>query len=198
MKDQYNALNPQRQPGPLAAALGAKVGQYYALDHSVPLSGRYIAPIPNPLADIWAEAITPSSPDTHKDVMYTDPNGWLDGQAAMVSRAVGKGTIAYLGTLPEPPAMYSLLDNLADKSGSPYGFTPSDQMEITMRGQGSSLVYIVINHGEKPGHTAFYGRFRDLLSSSKLYPLYLPGAVPSTRIDLPPQGIAVLIPETAN
>ena len=35
MKDEFNSLNPQRQPGPLAEALGARVEQYYALDQPV-------------------------------------------------------------------------------------------------------------------------------------------------------------------
>ena len=35
MKDEYNSLNPQRQPGPLVQALGGRVEQYYALDKPV-------------------------------------------------------------------------------------------------------------------------------------------------------------------
>ena len=32
MKDEHNALNVERQPGPLVAPLGGRVEQYYALD----------------------------------------------------------------------------------------------------------------------------------------------------------------------
>src|SRR3546814_16641222 len=39
MKDDANALWPQRQPGPLAALLGARVAQYYALDDGVGITG---------------------------------------------------------------------------------------------------------------------------------------------------------------
>src|SRR3546814_10540997 len=34
MKDEYNRLDPVRQPGPLAELLGGQVEQYYALDKS--------------------------------------------------------------------------------------------------------------------------------------------------------------------
>ena len=39
MKDDFNALLPQRQPGYLADALGARVEQYYALEKEFPVSG---------------------------------------------------------------------------------------------------------------------------------------------------------------
>ena len=53
MKDEDNSLFPERQPGPLAATLGARVEQFYALDQPVPVSGvwglRRIRPGPNSL-----------------------------------------------------------------------------------------------------------------------------------------------------
>ena len=39
MKDQYDALQPERQPGPLVGFLGGSVTQFYALDQPVPVSG---------------------------------------------------------------------------------------------------------------------------------------------------------------
>src|SRR5581483_2383598 len=41
MKDQYNALLPQRQPGHLLDALGARVEQYYALEKEFPVIGNW-------------------------------------------------------------------------------------------------------------------------------------------------------------
>lgn len=35
MKDEFNSLNPHRQPGPLVETLGGRVEQYYALDQPV-------------------------------------------------------------------------------------------------------------------------------------------------------------------
>ena len=39
MKDEFNALLPQRQPGFLTDALGGRVEQYYALEKDIPVSG---------------------------------------------------------------------------------------------------------------------------------------------------------------
>ena len=54
MKDEYNALNPQRQPGPLAETLGGRVEQYYALESPVPVSGD----LGTGTASLWAEQLS--------------------------------------------------------------------------------------------------------------------------------------------
>ena len=41
MKDEYNALLPQRQPGFMADALGGRVDQYYAIEKDFPVSGEW-------------------------------------------------------------------------------------------------------------------------------------------------------------
>ena len=41
MKDDDNSLQPERQPGPLAALLGGRVEQYYALLQPVPVQGNW-------------------------------------------------------------------------------------------------------------------------------------------------------------
>src|SRR5205085_3923376 len=41
MKDQFNSLLPQRQPGFLVEPLGGRVEQYYALDQDFPVSGTW-------------------------------------------------------------------------------------------------------------------------------------------------------------
>jgi beta-galactosidase len=41
MKDEWNALHRQRQPGPLAGPLGGRVEQFYALLDAVPVSGAW-------------------------------------------------------------------------------------------------------------------------------------------------------------
>ncbi|MGH8297568.1 MAG: beta-galactosidase, partial [Steroidobacteraceae bacterium] len=58
MKDAWNALWPQRQPGPLTTLLGGRVRQYYALDAPVPLSGV----LGSGQASIWAEALSRRAP----------------------------------------------------------------------------------------------------------------------------------------
>src|SRR3546814_528413 len=85
MKDDANALWPQRQPGPLAALLGARVAQYYALDDGVGITGAIEGK-----ASIWAEAIEPVARDVRTLATYKDAGGWLDGKPAIVTRKVGR------------------------------------------------------------------------------------------------------------
>jgi beta-galactosidase len=53
LKDEYNALLPQRQPGFLADALGARVEQFYALERNAFLYG----PLGNGYGSLWAEQL---------------------------------------------------------------------------------------------------------------------------------------------
>ena len=59
MKDVDNALQVERQPGPLVDLLGGRVEQFYALDQSVPITGD----AGTGKATIWAEALSTSAPD---------------------------------------------------------------------------------------------------------------------------------------
>jgi beta-galactosidase len=140
MKDEFNSLNQQRQPGPLVEALGGRVEQYYALDAPVVVKLEH-PPSPvamagctfttatgassasdcgpfdelvNPThanATIWAEALTASARDARVVLRYDHDAGWLADQPAMIARVVGVGSIAYLGTLPDAALMSTLLND---------------------------------------------------------------------------------------
>jgi beta-galactosidase len=76
MKDEYNALNIERQPGPLVDLLGARVEQFYAIDKEVPVSGD----LGSGTANVWAETLSTKSADTQVLMKYGPSNGWLDNQ----------------------------------------------------------------------------------------------------------------------
>ena len=117
MKDEYNALQPERQPGPLASFLGGRVDQFYALDSDVPI----IAGTVNGTANIWAEQLSVQSPETQVMAKYGKSNGWLDDQPAVISRAVGKGRITYVGAWLDPATLDLLTSHLLVHAAS----TPS-------------------------------------------------------------------------
>ncbi|HEY4381940.1 MAG TPA: beta-galactosidase [Acidobacteriaceae bacterium] len=186
MKDEYNSLNPQRQPGPLAAALGAKVEQYYALDHHVDLENPDHGVVG--VADTWAEQLDASSPETHVEMRYRDPGGWLDGKPALVSRAVGKGHLDYLGTLPDAHLLQTLL-TLAFPEGPRRRTDPyPPEVESCVRSGSRGKVTILINHGTATATVHLDSPMRNLLSATA-------GALGD--VELPPQGVAVLVPERA-
>ncbi len=93
MKNVDNGLAPERQPGPLAAMLGGRVEQFYALGKDVPTSGDW----GTGSSHIWAEQMSVSHPTDTVLMRYGKSNGWLDGQPAAITRAVGKGSITYIG-----------------------------------------------------------------------------------------------------
>ena len=200
MKDQFNSLNKERQPGPLVSTLGAKVEQYYALDHEV----HFISPTEsfqlsaNSTADIWGETLSLRSPDTSVDLEYIDPNGWLDRQPAMVTRPIGPGSISYLGTLPDATALNTILQHAATSAGiKTPSASPPNGFELCRRvsNDGGRSVLIVINHSDKPGSVTLPIRSRNLLQPQ---PNGSPVGTLSTTgmtLTLPPQGVAVLVPE---
>lgn len=143
MKDDANALWPNRQPGPLAPLLGAHVEQFYALDQRVGLAGGVSG-----TASIWAEAITPDARDVEIVARYVDPGGWLDGKPAIVTRRVGKGSISYVGAWLDPAAMQALATRLlAGARIAPIIAGLDPDIELSARAGAGRCVVIAINHG---------------------------------------------------
>ena len=87
MKDEFNALLPQRQPGFLVDALGGRVEQYYALEKDVPVSGA----LGSGEASIWAEQLKSQAPGDEVLLQYGRSNGWLDDQPAIITRSLREG-----------------------------------------------------------------------------------------------------------
>ncbi len=180
MKDQFNALNPQRQPGPLVEALGGRVEQFYALDAPVPVIGANVTGT----ATIWAEQLSTSSPDTNVLLRYGKSNGWLDNQPAVITRPIGNGSITYIGALLDSSLMRTLLHQaIAEAHASPATFPtlPTD-VELCRRVAPSRTIYILINHGSTHAKVPLPERLTNLLDQQKII----------DSIDLPPQGVAVL------
>jgi len=143
MKDEYNALNVQRQPGPLVEPLGGRVEQYYALDGTVPVSGELGAGT----ADVWAEQLSTRAADTSVLLRYGKSNGWLDGQPAMITRQGGKGRISYLGAVLDADLMRSAIAWMTQTAQveAEFGALPED-VEVCRRVGRNHSVYILINH----------------------------------------------------
>ena len=185
MKDEYNALNPQRQPGPLADLLGAKVSQFYALDEAVPVGGDP----GNGTANIWAETLAPTletfapGPDAPRVLLtYGPSNGWLDNQPAAITRTVGKGSITYIGAWLDQPLLDSLTTQFVHDAGvQPILPGVPDGVEVCQRTGSGKTILILINHTTSNQRVKLPHAMTDLLQS---------GTVSS--VDLPKYGVAVL------
>jgi beta-galactosidase len=150
MKDEYNALLPQRQPGFLTSALGARVEQYYALEKDAPLSGTWGIGI----ASVWAEQIKPSTSDAEILLHYGTSNGWLDGQAAAITRTLGKGRITYIGAILDDKLMSAAANWMTQQSGVTSLFGPvPDGIEVSQRVGNGKQVFVLINFTQEKQKT---------------------------------------------
>ncbi|MGC8549511.1 MAG: beta-galactosidase [Acidobacteriaceae bacterium] len=185
MKNQYNGLNPEDQPGPLEPFLGARVEQFYALDSNVPLAG-FFGPGD---ANIWAEqlTVTDKTPEAdHIQVLerYGKSNGWLDGQPAIVTRRYGTGSITYVGAWLNPPLMEKLAAWALRNAGvGPILPSVPKGVEVCQRSNAAKDIIILINH-DTAAHTITLRR--------PMFNLLKNQSVRVTSVALPKYGVAVL------
>jgi len=142
MKDDDNALQTKRQPGPLTDLLGGRVEQYYALTDPVPIQGTFGAGE----SKLWAELL--SAKDSGTDVLetYGKSNGWLDGQPAAITRKVGSGRITYIGAWLDDATMQSAAKWMTDVSGvKPVLPSVPDGVDVYPRYGSRGMVLILVN-----------------------------------------------------
>ncbi len=179
LKDEFNSLLPQRQPGFLVDALGARVEQYYALEKDVPVSGAW----GSGEAGIWAEQLKSQAPDAEVLLKYGKSNGWLDQQPAVITRVYGKGRITYVGAELDDKLMTAAAEWMTQKSGVTPVFGPvPDGVEVSRRIGPSKQVFVLINYSQE-------NRRVHLPRSMKLV---LDGKQ-GDAVDLPPYGVAVAL-----
>ena len=146
MKNGDNGLQPERQPGPLAALLGGRVEQFYALPEPVPVDGDLL----HTKASIWAELLSTSSPDTKVVLRYGKSNGWLDGQPAVISRRVGNGSITYIGTVFDDAAMKTLTEwLLSEAKVTKSKLVVPEGVEASVRQGNGKTLHILVNFADK-------------------------------------------------
>lgn len=177
MKDQYNALLTQRQPGYLVEALAGRVEQYYALLNDVPLSGEW----GSGNATIWAEQLGSAGPDTQVLLRYGASNGWLDGQPAVLTHTYGNGRMTYIGAILDPGLMSKAADWMVAQSGVTPAFGPvPDGIYVSRReGQGKTI-FVMINFTRKEQHVDLPRAMQALLAGHE-----------ESSVDLPAYGVEV-------
>jgi beta-galactosidase len=146
MKDGDSSLQTERQPGPLAALLGGRVEQFYALAEPVAVEGDLL----HTQATIWAELLSTSLPDTKVLLRYGKANGWLDGKPAVITRRVGQGSITYVGTVFDEVAMRTLTTWLLQRASiSPAALAVPEGVEASVRYGKDKAVHILVNFSDK-------------------------------------------------
>jgi len=167
MKTIDNALQPQRQPGPLVPLLGGRVEQFYALDTTIPVSGTWGSGPTN----VWAELLSTSSPDTKVLMRYgKTPLGWLDDQPAAITRKVGNGSITYIGADLEGDTLANAAKwMVADAGLHPAFGTLPPGVDLYIRSDAHHEVWILINFGSPdaaPQTVTLPTAFEDVLTGA--------------------------------
>ena len=179
MKDETNALLPQRQPGYLLDALGGRVEQYYALEKDFPVSGTW----GTGQATVWAEQLKTSAIDAQVLLRYGKSNGWLDDQPAAITRPYGKGRITYIGAVLDEKLTNAATDWMIQQSGVKLVFgTVPDGVEVSRRrGDNNKDVFVVINFAAETKRISLPHTMKLLLQGKQ-----------TDSVELPQYGVEVL------
>ena len=179
MKDEFNGLLTQRQPGYLVDALGGRVEQYYALEKEFPVSGTW----GSGTTSIWAEQMKSMASDVEVLLKYGKSNGWLDDQPAAVTRSYGKGRITYIGAILDDKLMAAAAEWMVQKSGVPpvFGSLP-EGVEVSRRMGGGKQVFILINYAQESRRIALPRPMKVLLENKQV-----------ETLELAPYGVSILL-----
>jgi beta-galactosidase len=181
MKDPYNALLPQYQPGSLAEIAGVEVEEYYALLEPVPVQGDGF----DGASRLWAERLTlTGSPEARVIARFGKSNGWLDGQAAITVNSYGKGLVYTVGAYLNEEAQQELLARVLGAASVATLSTPPGVEVRTREQPGQPPVSIVINHTAAARTVSLPWASRDHLSGAALAP----------EFELAGYGVMVLTP----
>ena len=143
MKDEFNALLPERQPGALAALAGVEVEDYYALVEPAPVHGKLL----EGASTLWAERLKILDVDKTMIVArYGKCNGWLDDQVAIAVHPYGRGMVYTVGAYLDEPAQQILMDHILRIAGVRSMKTPAGvEIRSRINRAGEDIVF-VINH----------------------------------------------------
>ena len=179
MKDEFNALNRERQPGPLLPSVGARVEQFYALLEDVPVGGEW----GEGKATVWAERLTPRASDVEVLLRFGAGNDWLTGEAAAVRRKLGKGTLTYLGATLDVELMNRVARRWVSEAGvsTAFAIQAPEGVKVSRRVGAAREVFVITNFSKGTQEIVLPGAMTDVLAGGEV-----------TVAKLPRYGVAVL------
>ena len=185
MKDQFNSLLHQRQPGELSALTNAEVEEYYPLDTPVPVLGKSI----NGESRQWAERLRILDPAQFTQVVarYGKENGWLDDQIAITVNSKKNAFVYYVGAYLDQAAQSRLIDLILTASDIQVLWQAPPGVEICQRiSPVGEKIYIIINHGKEPQKLNLPWKAHEHLSDMSI----------QSELDLPAYAVAILTKES--
>lgn len=171
MKDGDNSRWPQRQPGPLTTILGGRVEQYFALVHSVPVTGDWGANE----SQLFAERLQVQAPDVKVLMRYGKSNGWLDGSPAAITRKVGRGTITYIGIWMDDEGMKNAAQWMLSMSKVKPDLLPVPEgVEVERRVGAGKTIFMIENFSKSEQTVSLPHTMTDVLAGGSVKSVMLP------------------------
>jgi beta-galactosidase len=128
------------------------------------------------------------SPDTKVLMRWQAPNSWLDGEPAAVTRNVGHGSIAYVGTWMDDAATKPAVSWMLKSSGAqPDLFPVPAAVEVFHRAGAGKDVFIIGNYSTSATKVKLPENMKDVLTGSQ-----------AGVVELPAFGVAVLLRTSAH
>jgi beta-galactosidase len=180
MKDEYNALLPERQPGALREISGVEVEEYYALLDPIELTGAgWVGQ-----AQFWAERLNIlDKENTQVLATYGKSNGWLDGQVAVVRHRYDRGMVTYLGAYLDESCQKAMLRNIIQEAGcKPVMSTPTGVEACRRVHPTHGDILMLVNHTRKEQQIPLPWSAYEHLQQREL----------TETISLEPYGVAIL------
>jgi beta-galactosidase len=164
-------------PGPFSALAGVEVDEYAV----VPKDADWSVELPE--GTIRAQRIREwLLPKRGTEVVGVHRGTYMDGRPAITRRAVGRGAVWYVGTLPAPADWQTLLRRILAGAGIGFRTDLPRGVEAARRAGGGRRLTFYLNHTGEAQTVSLPGRARDLLR----------GRAASGQLRLPPFGVAVL------
>jgi beta-galactosidase len=178
MKDENNSRWPQRQPGPLASLLGARVEQYTAIDNPVDTSGTW----GESKDQLFAEQLNPQANDVKVLMRYHAPHSSLDGQPAAVTRKIGNGSFTYVGVWLDPAGMKRAVQWMLNEINlEPDVFAVPKGIDVYKRTGKDHDIFIAGNTSHAAQAIALPTAMKNVLTGETVH-----------SVELPVYGVAIL------
>ena len=112
---------------------------------------------------IWADMLEVRAPDVRVLMRYGFSDGWLDGQPAVVTRAVGRGRITYIGADLDADGLKHAAEWMTKVSGvEPVLPEIPAGIDVAVRQGSGRRVTILINYGSTAATIALPSTMRDV------------------------------------
>jgi len=131
---------------------------------------------------VWAEWLNAKAADADVLLRYGKSNGWLDGQAAVLTRRYGLGRITYIGAVLDDKLIAAAAQWMAKTAEITPAFGPvPDGVEVCRRVGPNGSIFVLINFRAEKLSITLPHAMRSLLDQRD-----------TTQVDLPQYGVAVL------